>query len=509
MTMSKNDFSRVIDGAHIVIDRLNRDSLALACLLTDLGGRASIATTQMSVPADLSAAVARAAHRGVEVRNDCNLNACRLVHDVLVVDSYTSPLEPFVRESRGQGKLVTTLADIVMRLSPARSLAVTGSAGKSTTTFLLRDMLSASGLTVYTPRDEEYSREFAENPFPNFELVEDLASMSASGLLVVELTSSHLEYMHVSPNVAVVTTISPDHGEWHGSIEAYYDAKGVILRHQSADDWAVLNHDDPLSLALADDLCDAKTIHFSSAAQLERGVFINGEEIVSSIDGERRVIAGVGEMAARKQYLPSVLAASAAALVAGANPAAIRDVIRTFRGLRQRLEFVGRIDGAAVFNDGMAQTPNKTLYGLESFPDGSLVLISGGERRVEGFTSEGFLHSSAAERERLHELCKVAASKVRRLIVLGEGGRKFADLMLATGYPSDRISWRPTLRAAVHEAVLVAEDGDTVLLSPLYHIDLQEVSSFNTMILEDAREAGRVVEPAYAVATTEGDGSSR
>lgn len=501
--MSESDFARAFDGAQIVIDRLNRDSLALACLLTDLGGRASIAT-EMSVPAELSAAVARVAQRGIEVRSAWNLNARRLVHDVLVVDSYTSPLEPFVRESRAQGKLVTTLADILMRLSPARSLAVTGSAGKSTTTFLVRDMLSASGLTVYTPRDEEYSRQFAENPFPNFELIDQLPSMSASGWLVVELTSSHLEYMHVSPNVAVVTTISPDHGEWHGSIEAYYAAKGVILRHQSADDWAVLNHDNPLSLTLAGDSCHSQAIHFSTASQLERGVFIEGEEIVSSVDGERRVIAGVGEMAAHRQYLPNVLAASAAAFVAGATPTAIRDVIRTFRGLRQRLEFVGRIDGAAVFNDGLAQTPRKTLYGLESFSDDSLVLISGGERRIEGYGSEGFLHTSAAERELLHELCRVVARKARRLVVLGEGGRELADLMLATGYSGDRISWKPTLRAAVHEASLVLEDGDTVLLSPVYYIDVQEVAGFNAMILDEAREAGRVIATGLRAVRAEG-----
>jgi len=461
--------------------------------LVDLGAKVRVVGSG-SIPDDLVEDAMVLKRLGAEIVSRCNLNAARYEYEVLFLDSYTSPRETFVLEARRRGKAVTTLADLLFQLSPARKLAVTGSAGKSTTTMLVGEMLAASGLSIYMPISDAYKKQTAENPYPNYELVQQLDQMSSCDWIVVELTSSHLEYMHVSPDVAVITTISPDHVEWHGSLEAYYEAKAVIMKHQSPDQWLIVNQDDELSQRLVSRYGRGQIMSFSLHRKVEPGVFVNDGRIIAAQGGEQVALAATSDVRIPHGYLANLLGASAAALAVGGNVEAIGSVIRTFKGLRQRLEFVGRVDGVAVFNDGLAATPRKAKAGLESFGDRSVILIAGGERRIEGYGSEGFLHSSPEERQRLRDVCRIAVRKCRRVVLVSDAGRDLEQVLDEEGYPSSHVTRVGTLRAASKEAVRVARNGDSILLSPLYYMDLEEIAGFNALIIEEAETAGRSVE---------------
>jgi UDP-N-acetylmuramoylalanine--D-glutamate ligase len=449
----------------VVIDRFSPDSVSLARWLARLGARVRIVDVG-PIPPHLVRACRSLEQSGLVLQPNTDPNALAPDFDLIFADLFHPPTRPFIVEARRRGQLVSMLADVVLQFSPLPAIGVTGSAGKSTTALLLYDMLAVAGQKTYMGRDS-----VMENLWPNYEVLDQLDEMRPPGWLLLELTSSHLEYMHASPHIAIVTVLWADHVDWHGSVDAYFNAKKTILAHQSGGDWAILNYDDKLILEQFAPYCRGRVAYFSQAAQLSRGVFVREGHIVARWNGELHTILPVADVPLGNSYLINVLAACAAALAVDVPIPAIAQAIPKFRGLPHRLEFVAEVGGVKIYADGMAITPSKARAGIDSFADGSLVLIAGGA--VTSDYSDG-LHNSPEERAQVAAACRSACRKCKAIVLFGEAASVLREVLLAEGYSANALHTTSDLRSATHQALRLAASGDAILFAPIFFVEPDE-----------------------------------
>ena len=377
-----------------LVEGFDADAVALARLLATEGRSVTLAG---SGPATAEALALRALD--VDVRERADLDREPGEHDEAFLDVWTPEVAPRVSRLRAAGTRVRCLGDLVLERARVPTIGVTGTAGKTTTAFLLVQLLRAAGIEVHASTTAR-----AGNLWPTAELL----SAPTSGVVVLELTSSHLCFTTHSPSIAVVTCFWPDHLELHGSLERYRAAKETIARGQSAGDVVVANEDDEAAAAIAA-LSPGRRVGFSATAEVGEGAFLRGGSIVARGGGEERALPlPAGFDGPRRQAL---LAAVAAATVAGAIPTSLEELrLPDLRAL-----VVGRRDGVELVDDGMAATPAKTAAALRERPDRSVVLVAGGE-----LTSAGLpVHASPEEQRLLEEACAEARRAARLVVLFG------------------------------------------------------------------------------------------
>src|SRR5262245_57447987 len=244
-------------------------------------------------------------------------------------------------------------------------IAITGTNGKTTTTALTGELAACTmrpvlvGGNIGTP------------------LCAEAFDFPAHGLVVAEASSFQLDTTErLRPRVAAVLNLTPDHLDRHGTFARYVDAKARILANQTASDCAVLNADDPATVALAA-RTGAHVVWFSRTRPLDHGVFVRDACVVAKLNGHVEAICPVAEIALRGQHnVENVLAAAACALWIGMAPAAIRRGVAAFRGVPHRIEPVREDGGVAYYNDSKGTNVASTIKALESF-DEPIVLIAG------------------------------------------------------------------------------------------------------------------------------------
>jgi UDP-N-acetylmuramoylalanine--D-glutamate ligase len=351
---------------------------------------------------------------------------------------------PIVVEAQRRGIPLTNDAQLFLERCPAPVIGITGSAGKTTTTALVGEMCRAAGFRTWVGGN-------IGNP-----LIDDLDQMAAGDCVVMELSSFQLELMTVSPHIAAVLNVTPNHLDRHGTMDAYIAAKRQIVAHQGPDDFAVLGYDDANARALALETA-AQLVWFSAGAEVERGAFKTNGDLTLRMDGMDRHICDTPDVRLRGRHnLLNVLAASALAGLAGVPVSAMREVITTFSGVEHRLELVREREGVAWYDDSIATAPERALAAIRSF-DEPIVLLAGG--RDKDLPWEAF----AVE----------VVRDVRHLITFGEAGPMIARVVeetLARANGAERalegVLKVETLEQAVDGAARVARPGDVVLLSP-------------------------------------------
>jgi UDP-N-acetylmuramoylalanine--D-glutamate ligase len=282
-------------------------------------------------------------------------------------------------------------------------------------------------------------------------LITDLKAMEAGDTVVMELSSFQLEIMGVSPHVAAVLNVTPNHLDRHKTMEAYLRAKANIVKHQGPEDVAVLGADEPNARSLAS-LTPAQVRYFSGAVELEEGAFLRGDALVLRRAGEEGVVCHREDVRLRGEHnVLNVLAAIAIADAAGVPVAAMREGVRAFTGVEHRLEEVRRKDGVLWVNDSIATAPERVLAALDSFEE-PLILLAGGRDKDLPW----------------EEFARRVAERVRTLVLFGEA----ADLIhekvcYAMGEGAlERVAMVEDLEEAVAFAARSARPGDVVLLSP-------------------------------------------
>ena len=377
-------------------------------------------------------------------------------HDAFYADPWTSEVAPRIRASRRGGVVTSSIGDLVLEQCARSAIGITGTAGKSSTAALVRDLLASSGCTVVASTTAR-----AGNLWPSHDVLAQVQDLRADARVCLELTSTHLCFMSRSPQIAVVTNVWADHVELHGSERRYRAAKRAILEHQGVDGWAVLNADDPGSARLRGAVV-GRCAWVSLRRGVRQGVGVESGRLVARLEGR---IDDLGTAPAGP-FAVNVACACAAALLAGADPARVRERWPRGVALPFRQSFLGIVDGVRVIDDGLAATPSKAAIGLAALDPATTVVIAGGHRSFSG----AVVHDSAAERAQVERFCGVLAA-MRGAVVFGGAGAHLATRVPRAAPASD-------LRAAWDEARALAVPGCTIVLAPGYPLTLEERAAF-------------------------------
>ena len=342
-----------------------------------------------------------------------------------------------IRYADRRGAEVIGEVELASRFLRGRTVAITGSNGKTTTTSLIGEMLKDGELNVQVGGNIGTA------------LVSMIDSSRDDGWNVVELSSFQLEtIVDFHPTVAAVLNVTPNHMDRYETLRDYAAAKHNIFRNQTASDVAILNADDEIVSSWANGL-RAHVVRFSVKAELEEGLFLRGRELVSRTKDGERVLMSRDEMNLRGTHnVENVLAAFAAGLACGAAPNSLRETVRRFRPVEHRLEEVAEISGVRFVNDSKATSVDAAMKALAAFADepGKVVLILGGRGKQAPYAP-------------LIELIK---ARVRKMILIGEDAKTIeSEIGNAASYEH-----ASDMRDAVAKSFAAAEPGDIVLLAP-------------------------------------------
>lgn len=360
--------------------------------------------------------------------------------DLVVVNPAVQRDHPLLQRCRSRGVPLTSEMNLFWQHNRAPVLAVTGSNGKSTTTALLHSMLSYSGRRAWLGGNLGRS------------LLPEVERIQPADWVVLELSSFQLldlDRLQVSPHVAVVTNFSPNHLDWHASLDEYRSAKQTILRWQSAADFAVLNVDDA-------DVWSWPTkgtrlgFGFAAAAGGCGAYAHSGGARLQSPTRRAELPLQRWLRLPGRHNLANALAASAAAWAVGVDPEAMRLGIENYQPLPHRLQSLGSAAGREFFNDSLATTPESTLVALEAF-DRPIVLLAGGYDKGSDLT----------------EMARGIARRAKAVALMGKTGPRLGELIAASPAPHPCVSEPlPDFRAAFAWAMDRSAPGDVVLLSP-------------------------------------------
>ena len=381
------------------------------------------------------------------VAEQLEANGCRLrlgekyldglTEDVIFRTPGMRPDLPQLTAAVERGSTLTSEMEVFFEVCPSPKIAVTGSDGKTTTTTIIAELLRRAGKTVHLGGNIGHP------------LLAETGGMKPEDVAVLELSSFQLMTMTRSPHIAVVTNLAPNHLDVHKDFQEYIDAKENIFTHQSAEDIAVFNADNPYTLEEASRAVGRARL-FSRQKELEDGVFLRGDAIIARHDGaERQVMTTADIKLPGVHNIENYMAAIAA--VDGLVPdETIRDFAREFGGVEHRIELIRTRKGVRWYNDSIASSPSRTIAGLNSFRE-KVILIAGGKDK--GISYEG-LGPVINDRVKLLILCGATAGVIRQSTEQASNyeGLEIVDV------------------ADYHEAVALANsrarEGDVVLLSP-------------------------------------------
>jgi len=418
-------------GRTVGIVGLGREGMALGRFMLSVG--ATVVGTDDRPLASLSREVEELQASGARLLAGGAREAV-LDTDYLFVSPGVPLDHPLLKAAARRGLQLYSEPDLVLELSPALTVGITGSSGKSTTTSLVAAIASATGRKVFLGGN-------IGTP-----LVERLGEMGAEDVVVQELSSFQLELVRHSPHVAMITNITPNHLDRHGTMEAYVEAKRGILRWQGAGDWLVLNADDDQCVRLADTSA-SRLAWFSLRGAVANGAYREGSAIFVARQGEQERVCERREVPLLGEHnLANVVAAVAVAGILGIPAAQMRQAVLSFRPLPHRLEKVGTVAGADYYNDSIATSPERAIAGMRAFESPVLLLTGGRDKHLPW-------DSWMAEARR----------RARLVILFGELGALLEPRLAASGLPYERHS---TLEQAVQAAYREARPGEVVLFSP-------------------------------------------
>jgi UDP-N-acetylmuramoylalanine--D-glutamate ligase len=374
-----------------------------------------------------------------------------LAHDLVVVSPGVPWDLPQLQAARARDIPVVPEVEVASWYLSDPIVGVTGSNGKTTTTTLLGKMLEASGFPTFVGGNI------------GVPLSSAMDRVNPGSIIVAELSSFQLEAIRdFRPHVAVLLNISPNHLDRHPSFEAYAQAKRQIFRNQRAEDYAILNADDPWVRSLGPALASRK-VFFSRSQQIPCGLFVSNGNVVYRVGHLERVLLETREVRLRGGFnLEDVLAAAAAACVLGADFDAVRSAVREFKGVEHRLEYVRDICGVAFYNNSKATSVDATVKSLEAFERGVHLILGGKDK--------------GAPYAPLRPLLK---DRVREVHLIGAAADRIAQELSG----AVELIRAGNLENAVLEAFQCARPGDVVLLAPA-------CSSFDQF--QDYEHRGRV-----------------
>ncbi len=349
--------------------------------------------------------------------------------------------KPELQAALQAGTKVTSEVELFFELCPCEIVAVTGSDGKTTTTTLISKMFEAAGRKVFLGGNIGAA------------LLPQLADVTPEAVAVVELSSFQLISMRVSPKVAVVTNVTPNHLDHHKDMQEYIDAKRNILLWQVPPCRAVLGYENDISRSMQSD-CKGEQVWFTRLHETDKGAFLreSDDTLCYAENGVVTPILPRAEVKLRGLHNVENLLAAIAAVWGRVPVEAMRQVGSTFTGVEHRIEPVRTLDGVTYYNDSIASSPTRTIAGLRSFNQ-KIILIAGGYDKKIPY----------------EPLAPEILAHVKTLVLMGATGPRIeAAVRACPGFDESALTilHADSMQHAVELARSAAQPGDVVSLSP-------------------------------------------
>ncbi|MDU1174580.1 UDP-N-acetylmuramoyl-L-alanine--D-glutamate ligase [Peptostreptococcus anaerobius] len=318
-----------------------------------------------------------------------------------------------------------------------RFVGITGTNGKTTTTSLVGEIFKAQGVETYVVGN-------IGNP-----AIEAVEMAGDGAVLVTELSSFQLESIDMfSPTASTVLNLTEDHLNRHHTMENYAKAKARIFENQVDDTVCILNYDDPITRSMAED-CHADVVFFSRKDKFERGIYLDDDNnIIVNNEIEEIALLKADELSLPGGHnLENCMAAIGLTLALGVEIEVLVKVLKTFKAVEHRLEYVDTVKGVKYVNDSKGTNPDSTIKAVQSYND-PIILIAGGYDKGSDF----------------NELFEIAKDYVRSVVILGQTGDLIEDTARKHGFTDlYRVN---DLKEAVEKSAQIAKEKDIVLLSP-------------------------------------------
>jgi UDP-N-acetylmuramoylalanine--D-glutamate ligase len=420
-----------LNGKRVLVVGLGKSGVASALFMKAHGARVTVSDTKSGD--ELRNEIPVLLDNGITVETGGHGDRTFRGQDLIVVSPGVPVDAPPLVQARSLGETVIGEVELAAQFLPGPIVAITGSNGKTTTTTLTGEILTAAGFpalvggNIGTPAISLAERAKPGTP------------------IVLEISSFQLETIQsFRPKVAVVLNVTPDHLDRHRTFEIYAEAKARIFENQQPEDRAVLNADDPTCVAMAKKT-RSQVFWFSRQKEVERGAWVRAGNIVFRDASGQREILQVSEIPLKGAHnLENVLAAVSAGVLMGCAPEKIRSAVHDFKAVEHRLEFVASIRGVDYYNDSKATNVDATIKALESFP-ANIHLILGGKDKGSDYTV-------------LNDLLR---KRVKRIYTIGAAAAKIESQI-----QGPEVVQAETLENAVRKASTLAEPGDVVLLAP-------------------------------------------
>ncbi|KAA6459838.1 UDP-N-acetylmuramoyl-L-alanine--D-glutamate ligase [Acidobacteria bacterium AB60] len=423
-----------LKGKKVLVVGLGKSGLAAALFLRKRGAQVTVSDVRSAealandIPALLEEGI------NVEAGGHGLLTFRR--QDLIVVSPGVPLNTPELAQARSFGLPIIGELELAARFLKGRTLAITGSNGKTTTTTLVGEILQEAGLPTLVG---------GNIGVPVVSLIDQSTEQSWSVLEVSSFQLESTEEFH--PAIAVILNITPDHLDRHGSFENYALAKERIFAVQTPADFVVLNADNPRTAAAAA-RARSQVYWFSMEHPVDQGAWIMDEQVWfrASKDSAPESVLPVSAIPLKGAHnVENILAAVCATRLAGAPAPAVRHSIEKFKAVEHRLEFVATVNGVDFYNDSKATNVDATAKAVEAFP-GAIHLILGGKDKNSDYTL----------------LADLLRQRVKAVYTIGSAAPKI-ESQLRGMVP---IHSCETLEKAVATAGAAAHPGDIVLLAP-------------------------------------------
>ena len=338
-----------------------------------------------------------------------------------------------------RGAIVTTEVEMLMEMCPCKIVGVTGSDGKTTTTSLINTILKKAGYKTFLGGN-------IGTP-----LFTKLPEMEPNDIVVLELSSFQLMNMHISPDIAIITNITPNHLNIHKDYQEYIDAKKCIFKNQNEKGILILNYDNDITRECAKE-ANGNVVFFSSKVKLDNGFIVDGNIIKECNDKVRKHILNTDEVILRGNHNFQNIATALAATKTLVDTDIAVQAIKEFKPVEHRIEFVKEIDGVKWYNDSASSSPTRTISGINAFKENIILIAGGYDKNLE-----------------YEPLAKPVVDKVSTLILIGQTAEKIYDVVKNESEKENKkinIYMCDTLEQTIEIAKKSAKKGDVVLFSP-------------------------------------------
>lgn len=355
----------------------------------------------------------------------------------LIVISPSVPIGlPFVSKAKAKGIEVISEIELSYRLCKCPIIAITGTNGKTTTTSLTGEIFKAAGKNTHVVGNIGI-------PF-----IEKAVNTDEDDVVIAEISSFQLEGIEgFHPSICSILNITPDHLDRHKTMKSYIETKKSIYKNTNENDFIILNKDDEVTSRVRVNT-NADVLYWSTKTSLKKGAFVEEGYLVADIGyGKQRIIKTEDIFIPGEHNLQNAMAAVLMAMTYGIDINIISNVLRDFRGVEHRIEFVDTINGVAFYNDSKGTNPDASIRAVNAMR-GSTVLIAGGYNKGASYK----------------ELINSFNGRVSHMIVLGETADDIVNTAIKCGFDKNiRVN---DIDEAVKTAFKLADKGSSVLLSP-------------------------------------------